>query len=194
LPTSVALLGQRGFKADPRAVSVECSAAQENKTPPSCPVASTVGSGSASVTATFGAFGSTTATVPFKLFLGVPRQAGDTASLLLAGQVTTGFGTYSFAATGRVLALRAGPYGLELLLGGLHSSLPSNVTITLNKLSLTAGAQRTVTRGNGSHRRTHRYALLTNPPNCNGSWTGKFAAVFSSGPGLSQTTHVPCHK
>jgi hypothetical protein len=194
LPT-VAFYSQRGFKADPRAVATECPAAQVHASAPSCPRASKVGSGGGAGFATV--FGTNVSfSLSYTTYLGVPRQRGDLASIVLVGTLRSpGVGTSAVSAIGRVIGFGSGPYGLEILIDKYNvpsstSSLPS----TLTSFNLSAGAFRTVTTGTGGHRHTRHYALVTNPPRCSGAWSGKFIASFAGGASLSQTTTTPCTK
>jgi hypothetical protein len=87
---------------------------------------------------------------------------------------------------------------LELLFDQFPSiQVPSGTTITLNSLSLNAGAKRTVKRKVRRHHHTvtikTTYSLITNPSACSGSWTGSATVTFPSG-SLALPLSTPCTK
>jgi hypothetical protein len=189
LPTSMELQVQKGFKTSVKSVSQLC-----NPSASSCPAASKIGSGTATATGTIGPL-SENDTIDFTLFLGTPQQGGDIASVILSGSDTLFHQTLS--TTGRLFKDSAG--GLELLFSQFPSisGIPSGTQITLNSLSFTAGAHRTVKK---KVRRHHKkvtvkttYSLITNPSTCSGSWTGSATVTFASGP-VSSSFSTACRK
>jgi hypothetical protein len=189
LPTSLEFQVQKGFRTSVKSVSQLC-----NPSASSCPSASKIGSGNAQATGTLAGI-SEPDTVNFTLYLGTPKQSGDIASVILLGSDTLLHQTAS--GSGRLFKDSAG--GLELLFDQFPTvqGLPSGTQITLNSLSLTAGAKRTVKH---KVRRHHKnvtvkkiYSLITNPSTCSGSWTGSATVTFTSGPVTAPFT-TPCHK
>jgi hypothetical protein len=170
---------QKGFKVSAKSVSMLCASAS------SCPAASKIGTGVAQVTATV--FGVPVKdTVNFTLYLGRPEQAGDIAAVIVTGKDTK----YGITASGsgRILKNAA---GIELLFDHFPSiSSLGGVAVTLDSLSLTAGATRTVKK---PHNRKVTYSLITNPSKCNGHWTGSASVTFS-GAKSSNTLFIPCSK
>jgi hypothetical protein len=189
----VAFYVQRGFRLDPRAVATECPNAQVRARAPSCPSASKIGGGGGAGSAT--ALGTNIPfTEKYASYLGVPRQHGDLASILLEGTIkSAAVGTRAASAIGRVLVLGSGPYGLEILIDKFNvPSAVSSLPITLNRFTLSGGAFRTARTGSPGHRHIVHYALVTTPPTCSGSWSGKFTASFPGGSTLSHTTSAAC--
>jgi hypothetical protein len=187
--TSTKLTTQEKFTSSPKSVAVLCTAAQE--TGDSCPAASKIGAGTATVTVSdaAGTF-SRQDTLTFNMFLGVPVDAGDIASVNISG--TDSLLHQSGHATGRLFTAPAG--GLELLFDRLPSySLPPGTKVTLDQLSFRAHAVRTV--GNRKHRggrRRVRYSLITNPPQCAGAWHATLTLSFSGGATDSRVLSVAC--
>jgi hypothetical protein len=194
--TSVVVDASRGFKADPRSVSVLCTAAQASAR--SCPAASQIGHGDIKthVSTSIGA-GSGDYDITAKSYLAPPQQAGDIAGVVLLASAQTAAGPQNFDTTGRLLKPASGPYGVELRFDNfptVKSPIPGvTFTVTVNSIELFAGASRKVTTGSGKHRKTTRYALFTNPATCRGSWTGKFTAVFATGT-LNRSLTTACTK
>jgi hypothetical protein len=111
--TSVVVDAARGFKADPRSVSVLCTAAQASAR--MCPAASQIGQGDIKthVTTSIGA-GSGDYDITAKSYLAPPQQAGDIAGVVLLASAQTAAGPQNFDTTGRLLKPASGPYGVEL--------------------------------------------------------------------------------
>jgi hypothetical protein len=178
LPSSIEFQVQKGFKTSAKSVSQLC-----NPTASSCPTASKIGSGNAQATGTLAGL-SENDTVNFTLYLGKPQQSGDVASVILAGSDTLFH--QSLSTTGRLFKDSAG--GLELLFSQFPTipGLPAGTQITLNSISLTAGAKRTIKKKVKRHHKTvtikTTYSLITNPSTCSGSWTGSATVTFGSGP------------
>jgi hypothetical protein len=180
-PKSAMLEVQDGFKSSAKSVAVLCTNADEKSG--NCPSKSKVGSGSANVTGTYSFF-TQQDTIELALFLGVPRHSGDIASVEVEGH-DTDFGQ-SAHVVGRLFVPHEG--GLELLFSQLPTfKAPAGTKITLNKLTLTAHAVRTV--ASGAH--TVRYSLIKNPATCNGHWSGSVKVTFTSG-SLSRSLSVAC--
>jgi hypothetical protein len=193
---SVVVDAARGFRADPRSVSVLCTAAQAS--PRSCPAASQIGHGDIKthVTTSIGV-GTGDYDIAAKSYLAPRRQAGDIAGVVLLASAQTAAGPQNFDTTGRLLRPASGPYGVELRFDNfptVKSPVPGvTFTVTINSIELFAGASRTVTTATGKHRKTRTYALFTNPAICRGSWTGKFTAVFATGT-LTRPLTTACTK
>jgi hypothetical protein len=192
LPTSAEFKVQKGFATSAKSVSVLCSASQAASS--SCPAASKIGTGTASVTGTLGLV-SVPDTVNFQLFLGAPKQAGDVASVDVTGSDTGGLAT-NITGSGRLFKAAGG--GLDLLFDQFPTiALPPGTTVTLNSLSLSASATRTVTVKVGKRKHRHKkkvtYSLITNPSTCTGQWTGTATVTFASGP-ITQSLSTPCRK
>jgi hypothetical protein len=189
LPTSIDFHVQKGFKTSVKSVSQLC-----NPSASSCPTASKIGSGTAQATGTIAGV-SVNDTVNFTLFLGTPRQAGDVASVILTGSDTVLHQTAS--GSGRLFKDSSG--GLELLFDKFPTvvGLPAGTQITLDSLSLTAGAKRTVKKKKTIHHKkvtvSTTYSLITNPSTCSGSWTGSATVTFPSGP-ITVPLSTPCSK
>ncbi|HWE11630.1 MAG TPA: hypothetical protein VG325_19945 [Solirubrobacteraceae bacterium] len=192
--TSVVVDAARGFKADPRAVSVLCSAAQASAR--ACPAASQIGHGTIAthVTTSIGA-GSGDYNITADSYLAPKQQAGDIAGVVLLASTQTATGPQYFDTTGRLLKPASGPYGVELRFDNfpaVQSPVPGvTLTATVNSIELFAGASRKVTTGTGKHRRTKTYSLFTNPPTCRRTWTGRFMAVFTTGT-VTRTLTTAC--
>lgn len=179
VPTSAELLVQKGFKASRKSVSKLC-----NRSASSCPVQSKIGSGTAQVS--FRYLGLTgTVPVNFKLYLGTPRQAGDIASVIVVGSASYAGTSYSARGSGRLFKSST---GLELLVDQFPAvhGLPSGISLTLDSLSFSAGASRTV--------KGKTYSLITNPLTCRGAWTGLAIFTFADGRTLSQSLSTACRK
>lgn len=186
--TSVTLTTQRGFATSPKSVAVLCGADQEQGD--SCPDASKIGGGTAVVTVT-GALGSFSGqdTITFTLYLGVPLQRGDIASVQITG--TDSVLHQSAHAAGRLFKAAGGR--LELLFDQLPKySVPPGTKVTLDRLSFTAHAVRsTATRAGRRHRRVI-HSLITNPPRCSGSWHVRLELTFSDGSSYRSTLSAAC--
>ena len=189
LPKSAMLLVQKGFRSSPKSVRVLCTAKQANGN--SCPAGSKIGTGSATATATFA--GQTFhPNIALTLYLGKRQQAGDIASVVIIGTLQNSPISGTAHATGRLFKQSGG--GLEILFDKLPSfNVPPGATVTVNSLTLKAGAKRTVKQGKGRHKHKVRYSLITNPPTCSGRWTGTFTVTFSSGK-LNTPLSTPCRK
>jgi hypothetical protein len=180
---------QNGFTSSIKAVKVLCTASQAASQ--SCPGQSLVGNGQLVATAT--ALGQVT--VPLTLALGAPSQAGDISTVFIYGKL----GTFPLGISARLFKPAAG--GLELLTGAFPAPPIPGVSVTLDSLSLNAHAKQIVVKkvkvGKGKHKKTKKittvYSLLTNPPTCNGTWTGSVSATFSSGT-VTLPLSVPCQK
>ena len=183
--TSVRLGLQRGFKSSPRSVAVLCSSTRAEKG--TCPSESQVGSGSAIVTGQVNGI-SGQDTINFKLFLARAERAGDIASVVIEGSDIVFH--RSGHTRGRLFRPNSG--GLALLFSFGGSNAPQGARITLNRLTLKAGAVRTVAVRRGGHRRQSTYSLLTNPPSCSGSWHGAVQVRFSSGSPDRRAVAIPC--
>jgi hypothetical protein len=175
---SVVLSIARGFVVDPRARAARCGADQAKSF--NCPAASKVGSGTAQGHATGAVVpgGRFDFTAQIEAFLAPPPQPGDVAGVVL--QVSEPKSGQRGTITARLVPTTADPFGLELRIDNLGgaSPAPPGVTITIDRVTLVAGASRTVVRKRRVRRhgrrvtvRTrHRYDLITNPPSCSGAW------------------------
>jgi hypothetical protein len=194
--TSVVVDAGRGFKADPRSVSVLCTADQASAR--SCPAASQIGHGDIKthVTTSIGA-GSGDYDIATTSYLAPAQQPGDIAGVVLLASAQTAAGPQNFDTTGRLLKPASGPYGVELRFDNFPTVKPPfpgiTFTVTVNSIELFAGASRTVMTGTGKHRKSKTYSLFTNPARCRGSWIGKFTAVFATGT-LSRSLTTTCTK
>lgn len=186
LPSSISLKVQNGFTSSVKAVKVLCTSAQAASF--SCPGQSRVGTGQLVLTTGLGQL-----TVPLTLALGAPSHAGDVSTVYIYGKL----GVIPLGLTARLFKPAGG--GLELLTGAFPAT-PPGLAITVDSLSLTAHAQRTVVKkvkvGKGKHRKTKTiktvYSLLTNPSTCNGTWTGSVSASFPSGT-VTLPLSAACH-
>jgi len=171
LPKSAELLVQKGFKSSPKSVSVLCSSAQLAAN--NCPSKSKIGSGTAKATGTLGAF-SEQDTIALTLYLGARQKPSDIASVDVIGQDSLFNATLH--GSGRLFKSNG---ALELLFSQFPtpSNIPQGTKVTLDSLSLSAGASRTVKK----HKHKVHYALIKNPPTCSGNWTGTFTLTFSNG-------------
>src|SRR5437763_12944677 len=164
LPTSIEIKVQRGFKASAKSVAKLCA------NPSACPAASQIGSGTAQVTAST-ILGPLTDTVNFTLYLGRREVAGDIASVIVTGKDAR----YGITASGTGRLFKDSAGGLELLVNKFPTTQnPAVSAVTLNSLSLTAGATRTIKR----HHRKVTYSLITNPSQCSGHWKGIATITF----------------
>jgi hypothetical protein len=162
---------QKGFRASAKSVSAFCN---PNSLP--CPAKSQVGSGE--VVATVTIIVTQTTTIPFNMYLGKPRHAGDIGSIVLTAKV---FGSPEHV-VGRLFTPPGG--GLEVLFDHLPGSSVPPGQATLDKLSLSAHAVRKVGK--------KTYSLITNPPKCTGGhWSGSITVTFSSGP-ITQPLTISC--
>ena len=184
-PRAISLLGTRGLKIDRRAVSARCDDAQADQF--DCPAASRIGTGSARGYAE-GALvpgGRYDFTAQVTVFLAPPRQAGDTAGVVV--QVTEPGSGQRYSAKGRIF--RNADFGwetrFEQLAGG--GQLPPGVTVKLERVQLRIQADRTVrkrvTVRRGGKRRSVvkriRYSFLTNPRSCTGAWPYRLRAEYA---------------
>jgi hypothetical protein len=172
--TSVRFGIQRGFRSSPKSVAVLCSSTQADDG--SCPSESQIGSGSATVTGEVNGV-SGQDTINFKLFLATRTRTGDIASVVIEGSDTVFH--RSGHTRGRLFHPNSG--GLALLFKISSSSAPQGARITLDRLTLKAGAVRTVVIRRHGHRSHATYSLLTNPPSCAGSWKSTVEVRFSNG-------------
>jgi hypothetical protein len=185
---SVELDAQRGFASSARSVASLCTAGRAADG--ACPAKSRVGGGSAEVTGTFAGMAHQD-TLTFSLFLGAPQERRDIAAVVISG--TDSLFHQSFHASGRLFKATDG--SLELLFDHLPSySLPPGTTVTLDRLSFTAHAVRTVRTRHGGHTRRTRYSLITNPPTCPGAWTSRLVLAFSDGSSQAQALSAPCSR
>jgi len=182
LPESVALVIQRGFKLDVRAVAVRCAGVA--LTSGACPEASRIGKGQALVHASGSINVDIQATID--VFLADPVQAGDLASAVVVLRAAG----MSGAVRSRLLTLTDPAFAYELRLEGFAAAVPAfpGVTFALRTLSLDFAARRKVTKTTikrvrvTSHgkrvtvrrkvRRKVTYDLLRNPTTCPaaGAW------------------------
>jgi hypothetical protein len=183
--TSVRLKVQKGFMSSAKSVATLCKSTQAQSG--SCPSESQVGSGSALVHGEVNGI-SGQDTISFKLFLAVPIRRGDIASVVLEGSDTV------FHKTGHTRGRLFQPAGggLLLLFNVGTSSAPKNAKVTLDRLTLKAGAVRTVAVRRNDHGRQVKYSLITNPPRCAGSWQGAVILTFSSGPPSRRPVTAAC--
>jgi hypothetical protein len=182
---SIRLEVQRGFQSSAKSVAVLCSAAQAGSG--SCPSESQVGSGSALVSGQVNGV-SGQDTINFKVYLAVPERMGDIASVVLEGSDTVFH--KSGHTRGRLFQPKGG--GLALLFDIGTSSAPQGAKITLDRLTLMAGAVRTAVIRHNGHSRHVRYSLIKNPASCAGSWHGAVVVTFSSGPPSRRAVTVAC--
>jgi hypothetical protein len=183
--TSVRLEVQRGFRSSARAVAALCSSARaQNGT---CPSKSQVGSGSASVTGQVNRI-SGQDTINFKLFLAVPERTADIASVVIEGSDTVFH--RSAHTRGRLFRPSSGRLALLFTLGA--SGAAQGAKITLDRLTLKAGAIRTVGVRRGGHRGHVTYSLIRNPPSCTDDWHGAVVVAFSSGPPDRRNVSMGC--
>jgi hypothetical protein len=110
--------------------------------------------------------------VNFTLYLGRPRHAGDIESVVVIGSDTA----LHLTAKGGARVFKDSAGGLELLFDQFPTlqGAPTGITATLNSVSLTAGAKRTVFKRG----KKVTYSLLTNPSTCKGMWTGTAIVTF----------------
>jgi hypothetical protein len=179
LPTRAEIHIQKGFKTSLKSVAELCA------NPSACPSASQIGSGTAQVTAST-IIGQVTDTVNFTLYLGRRQVAGDIASVIVTGRDAR----YGITASGSGRLLKDSSGGLELLVDHFPTiQNPAVSSVTLNSLSLTAGAIRTVKK----HHRKVTYSLITNPSTCSGHWTGTATVTFPNAQS-SNSLSIPCIK
>jgi hypothetical protein len=175
---SIVLSAARGFKVDPRSRAKRCSADQASRF--ACPRASRIGTGEVKGHATGAALpgGRYDFTAQVQTFLAPPQQSGDVAGVVL--EISEPGTNQRGSVTGRIVRVPSGPFGLELRFEGLDQAIPAfpGVTITIDRITLSAGARRTVVRKRrvrrGGRRVTVRrrvtYNLIRNPGTCSGSW------------------------
>ncbi len=189
LPTSLALQVQKGFRTSTKAVKQLC-----NPSASSCPAASKIGTVIVQATGSL-AGASVTHSIDFTIYLGKPERSGDIASVIVSGRDTLLNQTLS--GSGRLFKDSTG--GLELLFDKFPSiqGLPPGTQITLDSLSLTAGAKRTVKKTTRVHHKKvtvkTTYSLVTNPSRCRGHWSATATVIFP-GSALSQALNIPCTK
>jgi hypothetical protein len=184
---SVVLAAAQGFSLDPRARAARCDAAQAKAF--KCPPASRIGAGQVDGHASgpFLPVGGYAFTAGVKVFLAPPPQAGDVAGVVMeVSEPQTG---QRGSVTGRVVRTTEAPFGLELRFDDLDKVIPSfpDVTLSVDRVQLRAGAHRTVVRQRKVRRhgrrvtirRRHRYDLLTNPPTCSGAWPFRLTIVYA---------------
>jgi hypothetical protein len=187
LPQTLVIDVQKGFASSVKAVKTLCTSQQEGSN--SCPNSSRIGQGNASVSV-LGA----TSQVLLTLFLGKPQHNGDIATIDVLAQSQVLNARQSV--TGRLLPHNG---GLEIRFDQLPTfaaQIPAGITPTLNSLYISAGASRTltVTTGKGKNKKKKvKYALITNPSTCSGSWVGNLVLTFASGT-VSRTLAIPCSK
>jgi len=184
---SAILSVQRGFKVDPRSRAARCNAQQAERF--SCPEASRIGSGRAVVNASglIVPGGSQDFTAAIDLFLAPPVRRGDIAGVVASvSEPTTG---QRGTATGRLVKVPTGPYGIELRFDRFPSAEPPpGVTIKLKELTLRAGAKRAVKRRG----KRFTFNLITNPAKCRGTFKGRVDIGFTDGSSLSTNIAAPC--
>lgn len=164
---SVILSGPHGLVVDPRSRAKRCSPQQAHDS--ACPKESKIGSGQASGHAT-GAIlpgGRQDFTADIEVFLAPPVRKGDIAGAVL--QVTEMRSGFKGSATGRIVpGGRSKVFGVKLRFDDFPQSPYPGVTITIDHISLLAGARR---KG---------HSLLTNPTKCRrGSWPFRIEVVYS---------------
>jgi hypothetical protein len=201
VPSGVTVAIDRGFQIDLAAADRCTSAQAANFT---CPSSSQVSSGTFSGTYSYATFqGSFNGTI--EAFLG-PTENGDLADVFVEVDVAGG----KHGASGQLVAVNDPTFGYELRFDPLPSAgLPPGVMITVNQLTVTTGASRTVSApsaprpGSRTHsgrrhgcRRRHRscrrhrsrargsattgtHSLITNPTACAGSWPLQLRVRYS---------------
>jgi hypothetical protein len=172
-PHEVAVLFQRGFRFDPRAVARPCT--QDEAAQNACPAASRVGTGTADGDYTFGTT-SGTFTAGIDVYLASSVHPGDVAGLVVSiHEPRSGF---EASASGRVIRLRHGRFGYEdrFDLAG-SASPPPGVTISIRRVRLTVGASR----------RDH--FLIRNPKTCSGTYLIRLDARFPDRPDYMRDAH-----
>lgn len=196
-PTSIRLLTQAGFAFDARAVKGRCTPGAT-----SCRADAKIGSGSAQAAYSFiGLTGTTTASA--EAFLTEPQQAGDLAGVVVVADIPELGRKLSF--NGRVLRAAApSEAGLELRFDGLLSGagIPAGVSVTLQRLTIEAGAARTTTKTRTVRRRGKRVkvkvktkrSLITNPKRCSGAWTARGIVTLGNGGERTLPVRVPCRR
>ncbi|HEV3228810.1 MAG TPA: hypothetical protein VGY97_04990 [Solirubrobacteraceae bacterium] len=191
VPSGVTVAVYRGFQLDLATVAQPCTSEQAANF--TCPPASQVASGTFSGTYSYAtAQGSFNGTI--EAFQG-PAETGNLADVFVEVDVAGG----KYGAKGQLVAVNDPTYGYEIRFDPLPTaSLPPGFTATVNQLTVTVGASRTVTpppapsptkpaRRHRRHRcrgrrhcRKHRqrtgrsaattHSLITNPATCAGSW------------------------
>jgi hypothetical protein len=173
LPTQTVLTVQKGFVLDTKAVAKRCSKAQADAD--ACPAKSKVGA--AEVVA---AYSGTDFTVPIRLFLAKPQQAGDLAGF---AAVATIFGS-EYAVMGRVVRNPDG--GLSVILPTPGGDLSSFVTFKSFRSDM--GATRVIKKR--KHRKRHW--LIRTPSTCAGTWASSAAFTFSDGTTATVPAPIAC--
>lgn len=167
MPSSIEVTFQSGFTSTATtAVTALCTATEAASS--RCPPDSNAGHGELDVTA-----GGRLRKVQLLVWIGPPLQRHDIASLVMTGSALG----KRVTETARVLTGPGGG-GLELL----TTPLTFPAAAQFDTLSLTAGMQRTA-RSISS--------VITNPPACQGQWTGQGTVTFPNGT-FSQALTIPC--
>jgi hypothetical protein len=196
-PRSVVVAITRGFRIDTRSRARRCTSEQAKRF--ECSERSRIARGWAEVTASgiFFPGGSQDYVISLAGFLAPPVRRGDLAGVVMqAREPKTGMrGT----ATGRIVRVPAGAFGLELRLDdlGMGRQPPPGVTLQLKRAHLAVAAFRRVrrvrrVRGRRVVRRV-RYSLIRNPLGCSGSWPYEVRLAY---PGSERVVSgsVPCTK
>ena len=168
-PDSLAFLMPARWRFDHRAVGRECTPAQAAAV--RCPQAAQVGYGHAVIHFTGYLFpgGESDAVAYVTPYVGQPQHAGDPASLVLevevlgaqpfidaANRYLTGSQRIRqrYSVTGRLIALRRGPYGLKADFAGFPGGMTvppqlasAGVTASITRFKLQLGAVRRVRKG-----------------------------------------------
>lgn len=173
----VTLAFQRGFRLDGAAVAGRCTDARAKHD--ACPARSRIARGA----------------VAYRIGGPLPPGAPARGTADLGGFLGTATGSVqfvvhdrgtgmSFAARGRLVRVPRGPFGTELRFAVPSIPLPAGFTLTIDRLELTAGAQRRVPVARRAARsRTQVRHLITNPPRCPRSrkWTVELRATYGAG-------------
>jgi hypothetical protein len=168
----------RGYHFDPRAARGRCAIARVHSS--TCPANSEIGSGQGQVTVLAPAAPRTEFALGIKFFITAPQHRGDIAGLVLAAHEPASGLTFNLV--GRLVRLRRGPYGLELLFAHTAADLPHGITVQLHRVNVLFGTQRTVTRGHGANRKRVTYHLLRNPMVCRRhGWPFLLTVTYSTG-------------
>ncbi len=174
-PRRVTLALARGFRFDPAAVSARCTDDQAKRG--ACPARSRISRGSAA----------------YRLEGPLPPGAPSHGTADLGGFLALGTGRLqlvirdrgtgtSVAARGRLVRIRRGPFGTELRAALPTLPLPLGLRVSIDRIELTAGAQRRVPIARHAARTRIRH-LVTNPPRCPRSraWAAELRATYASG-------------
>lgn len=198
LPTSLSVQIQPGFTSSLRAVPTASLCTPAQGTQGTCPAGGQLGTGSIVATTPLGP-----QTIPLKLWLGAPSQAGDISTIYMYGKLDG----IAFPAAARVFTPSGG--GIEMLISKFPSLPPAfaAIQITIQSMTFDAKAITTVKKvvtkvtGKGKHRKKHKrtvrttYSFLTNPSACPavGTWGGTAVATFAAGASTVQFAS-PCAK